>query len=127
MRSPKKIALPGSHKNPHPGEKTARIDRAEDIEVTVRIRRKKSLEAKIKSGDTITHKNYEKEFGTSQKDANKVEAFAHLYHLSTVETDLARRSVILKGTIADMEAAFGIKLAGSTDASGNKIRVREGA
>ena len=126
MRSPKKIALAGSNKAAHPGEKNLKIDRSEDIEVTIRIRRKKSLESKIKSGDTVTHKNYEKEFGSSQKDANKVEAFAHLYHLSTVETDLARRSVILKGSIADMEAAFGVKLAGTNDANGNKIRVREG-
>ncbi|MGZ3751852.1 MAG: S53 family peptidase [Mucilaginibacter sp.] len=126
MRSPKKIALAGSNKAAHTGDITAKIDRDEDIEVTVRIRRKKSLEDKLKSGDTISHKNYEKEFGAAQKDADKVEAFAHMYHLSTVETDLARRSVILKGSIADMEAAFGVKLSGSTDASGNKIRVRQG-
>lgn len=126
MRSPKKIALAGSHKAAHSGDTGAKINRDEAIEVTVRIRRKKSIESKLKSGEHITHKNYEKEYGSSQKDVDKVEAFAHLYHLSTVETDLARRSVMLKGSVADMEAAFGVKLSGAKDAQGCDIRVRQG-
>jgi len=126
MNDPKKIALPGSHKAPHPGETTGKINPEEAIEVTVRIRRKKSLESKLNSGERVTHKNYEKEFGAAQKDADKVEAFAHEYHLSTSEVSLARRSVILKGSVADMEKAFGVSLSGSTDTAGNKIRVRQG-
>jgi kumamolisin len=126
MKTPKTIALAGSHKLAHPGETTGTINRDEAIEVTVRIRRKKSLESKLKSGKVISHKNYEKEFGASQKDADKVEAFAQEYHLSTVESNLARRSVILRGSITDMEAAFGVTLSGATDAAGNNIRVRQG-
>jgi len=126
MKAPKKITLPGSHKAAHAAEATGKVNKSEDIEVTVRIRRKKSIEPKLQTGVRVTHKNYEKEYGASQKDADKVEAFAHQYHLSTVETDLARRSVILKGSVADMEAAFEVNLKASTDSSGNKIRVREG-
>jgi kumamolisin len=126
MNDPKKIALPGSNKAAHPGETTGKINPEEAIEVTVRIRRKKSLESKLNSGERVTHKNYEKEFGAAQKDADKVEAFAHEYHLSTSEVSLARRSVILKGSVADMEKAFGVSLSGSTDTAGNKIRVRQG-
>ncbi len=126
MSTPRKIALPGSHKATHANGTTGKADRNETIEVTVRIRRKKSIEPKLGSDYRVTHKNYEKEFGASQRDADKVEAFAHQYHLTTVETDLARRSVILSGTVSDMEAAFNVNLAASTDANGNKIRVREG-
>jgi kumamolisin len=126
MRTPKKIALSGSHKKTHHAPANGTLDRSEDIEVTIRIRRKRSIEHKLGTDDRISHRNYEKEFGASQKDAERVEAFAHQYHLSTSDVDLARRSVILRGTIADMEAAFGVKLNGSTDASGCDIRVREG-
>ena len=126
MRTPKKIVLAGSHKKAHHAPVTGKVDPAESIEITVRIRRKKSIESKVGSDERISHKNYEKEFGASQKDAERVEAFANQYHLSTVEVDLARRSVILSGSAADMEAAFGVKLACSTDSDGNGIRVRQG-
>jgi kumamolisin len=126
MSAPRKIALPGSHKAAHPTGTTGKADSNETIQVTVRIRRKKSIESKLGTDYRITHSTYEKEFGASQKDVDKVEAFAHDYHLTTVETSLARRSVILSGTVSDMEAAFGVSLSASTDANGNNIRVREG-
>lgn len=126
MRTPKKIVLPGSHKKAHAAPATGTLDKSEAIEITVRIRRKKSIEHKVGSEDRISQKNYEKEFGSSQKDVERVEAFAAQYHLSTAEVDLARRSLVLRGSIADMEAAFGVKLSGSKDAEGNDIRVREG-
>jgi len=126
MSTPKKIALEGSHKVAHAAEATASINKDDIIEVTVRIRRKKSLEDSLKSGERISRENYEKEYGASQEDVDKVEAFAQQYHLSTVETNLARRSVILKGSITNMETAFGVSLSGANDADGNNIRVRSG-
>ncbi len=126
METQKTVAVAGSNKLVHPGETTGKINRKEAIEVTVRIRRKRSIESKLRSGEQVSHSNYEKQFGASKKDTDKVEAFAQEYHLSTVDADLARRSVILRGTIADMEAAFGVTLSGATDEAGNNIRVRQG-
>ena len=126
MSTLKKIALPGSHKAPHKGEVTAPINPADTVEVTVRLRRKKSIDDLVKEGKRITQAQYEKEFAASQKDADAVEAFAHDHHLSTVDLSLARRSLILTGTVADMEAAFGVKLSCSTDAKGKSYRVRDG-
>ncbi len=126
MSLPKKIALEGSHKVAHPAEATASINKDDIIEVTVRIRRKKPLEDSLKSGERIARENYEKEFGASQEDADKVEAFAQQYHLSTVDTNLARRSIIFRGSITNMEAAFGVSLSGANDVNGNNIRVRSG-
>jgi kumamolisin len=126
MRIQQRVAVPGSKKKAHSAPVTGQIDRSEAIEVTVRLRRKKNIEEKLKAGERVSHRNYEKEFGASQKDAEKVEAFAHDHHLTTVNIDLARRSIMLSGTVADMESAFGVKLAGSTDVEGKAIRVREG-
>jgi kumamolisin len=126
MKTTNKIALPGSYKKKHTAEKTGVLDHTDIIDITVRIRRKKSLETQLKSGERYTHANYEKQFGSSKKDAARVEAFAQQFHLSIVDVDLARRSVILRGTIENMEAAFGTKLDSSTDEQGKPIRIREG-
>ena len=126
MKTPRTVALPGSYKKPHIADLSELPNREQSIDITVRIRRKKSLETQLKSGERYTHKNYEKEFGASLKDAARVEVFAQQFHLSTVNVDLARRSVILRGSIQNMEAAFGVELGGSTDDQGNHIRVRKG-
>ena len=126
MAPPKKVAVSGSSKAPHSGETTGKINPDQSIEVTVRIRRKKPLEANVASDLRISHKTYEKQFGASQSDVDKVEAFAHQYHLTTVEASLARRSVILRGSVADMESAFDVKLSGKKDSHGDNIRAREG-
>src|SRR6185312_84126 len=126
MRTQQRVAVPGSKKKAHAAPITGQLDRSQAIEITVRIRRKKSVESKLGTGEQVSHRNYEKEFGASQKDAEKVEAFASDHHLTTENVDLARRSVMLSGTIADMESAFGVKLDESKDEQGNTIRVREG-
>lgn len=126
MKTPKRIALPGSYKKRHTAELSELPETQRSIDVTVRIRGKKSLEKQLLSGERISHKNYEKEFGASQKDVARVEAFAEQFHLSTVEVSLARRSLILRGSVQNMEAAFGVELDSSFDDLGNPIRVREG-
>lgn len=126
MSIQKRVPIAGSNKAAHALAGTGTIDRNAIIEVTVRIRRKKSIEEKLKTGGLITHASYEKAFGSAHRDVEKVELFAHQYQLSTVEIDLARRILILSGTIANMESAFGVELNGSTDFEGKPIRVREG-
>ncbi|MEO6978851.1 MAG: S53 family peptidase [Mucilaginibacter sp.] len=126
MKNLNKVALAGSYKKAHMGETTAKVNRRQFIDVTVRIRRKKSIEAHLDEGKQIGHDDYEKEFGAAQNDADKVEAFAHQYKLKTVEVSLARRSVILRGSVANMEAAFGVSLAKAVDSHGDDIRVRKG-
>ncbi|WP_295793708.1 S53 family peptidase [Mucilaginibacter sp.] len=126
MKTLDKVALAGSYKKAHMGETTAKVNRRQFIDVTVRVRRKKSIEAHLGEGKQIGHADYEKEFGSSQKDVDQVEAFAHQYKLKTVEVSLPRRSVILRGSVANMEAAFGVSLAKAVDSHGDDIRVRKG-
>jgi len=126
MKNLNKVALAGSYKKAHKGETTAKVNRRQFIDVTVRVRRKKSIETHLGEGKQIGHADYEKEFGSSQKDVDQVEAFAHQYKLKTVEVSLPRRSVILRGSVANMEAAFGVSLAKAVDSHGDDIRVRKG-
>jgi kumamolisin len=68
------------------------------------------LPAKSLTGKTLSRDNYQKNYGANKEDADKVEAFAHQHNLSTVEVSLARRSVILTGTVGDFESAFNTQI-----------------
>ena len=98
----------------------------EVMTVTVRVRRKKSIEPALKRGQHFSHEEYEKNYGASAADLAAVEAFAQLHHLSVVESSSARRSVLLTGTVKDFEAAFQVHLSHYRDASGATFRGRTG-
>ena len=87
-------------------DKMSTPDPGEIIEVTVMLRPQKQLPAGVKKGETLSRKDYRENYAASQKDADKVEAFAHAHGLTTVEVSLPRRSVVLKGTLRDLETAF---------------------
>lgn len=126
MKYQTKVELPGSHKAAHKGE-VSNINPDDTVEVTVRIRRKQSIDDLLKEGKRISQEDYEKDFAASPEDVDKVEEFASEHHLSTVDANLARRSVILTGTVADMEAAFGVTLNCTANENGKSYRVRSGS
>ncbi len=88
------------------------------VSVTIRVRRKKSIESALKKGKIISREEYDKQFGAADEDIAMVEAFAAENHLSIVESSKARRSVIVKGTIGDLEKAFQVHLANYKDKDG---------
>lgn len=113
------VKLSGSYKPAKPGEKQRELNKDEVIEVTVRLRRKKELPNESLTGQFLTRETYEIEYGSSQEDADKVEAFAHEHLLTTVEVNLARRSIIFKGKISDFEKAFNVNVNGYENNSGD--------
>lgn len=121
MKTQKKVVLKGSSRVAPASAELKKIDPETFIEVTVRIRRKKSLDEALAAGERISREEYGKEFGASQKDADLVESYAHEHHLTTVTVDAARRSVVLKGKISDFEEAFGVDL---HEANENKLQYR---
>lgn len=85
-------------------------DKQETIEVTIRLRRKKELPADAFTGNFLSREVYESDYGAAQEDADQVELFAQAHQLSTVVVDLARRSVIVRGTVNNLEKAFGVTI-----------------
>lgn len=126
MKTQKKVVLTGSKRLAPASANLEKANPETFIEVTVRIRRKKSLDEALAAGQRISREDYEKEFGASQADFDVVEAYAHDYHLSTVAVEPARRSVILKGKISDFEEAFGVDLQETKNETGLAFRVRTG-
>jgi kumamolisin len=98
-----------------PDAKKGKIVNPEDsIEVTLRIRRKKSIDGALKelekTGKTYTREEYQQEFGLNDSDVQKVEDFAAASGLSVVHTSYSRRIMMLKGTSENISKAFGVTL-----------------
>ena len=124
MKNEPKIALPGSNKTAAAGYQSATLNKDEKIEITIRLRRKRPLE--IDEGSTMTHEQYEQQHGASADDAKLVQAFLKEHHLQLVEFSSARRSMMVRGSIANMEAAFNVNLTGMEQEGGSNFRARSG-
>jgi len=111
----------GSERAPFGGSRAVGpVDGDERFEVTVRVRRKTTLQSLAAHGFQadvlpakrryLTREEYAASHGAGQADIAKVEAFAHVHGLVVVETSAARRSVFLSGTATNFAAAFGTKI-----------------
>jgi kumamolisin len=98
----------------------------DSVSVTITVRRKKSIDRALKTGKIISRDDYDKQFGSSDEDMAMVETFATENHLSIVESNKSRRSVIVKGSISDMEKAFQVHIADYKDKDGLVFHGRSG-
>jgi kumamolisin len=127
------IPLKGSQRVVVAGAKAiGPADPAESMQVTVLLR-SRAQEADAKSGNTkatinenaavqsllshrvadrkhLTRAEFLDQRGALQEDVQKVVEFAHAYGLSIVETNLAKGSVKLAGTVANFSRAFDVEL-----------------
>jgi kumamolisin len=117
----KRVTLAGSNRRPLPGAKVVgAVDSDQRIEITVQVRRKPGSDldgtvAKIASQGLaarkyLTRAELASQAGADPADIAKIDTFAHDHGLTVVEADLARRTVKLSGRVADLSAAFGVKL-----------------
>jgi kumamolisin len=105
-----RVAVPGSErKNPEGARVIGTPELSEIIEVTVLLRRPKPVEHYL-DGAPLTREDFAAEYGATPADVDVVELFAHEHDLTVVTVDLARRSIVLSGTIAAMNEAFGTEL-----------------
>jgi len=134
--SPKKklggnVELKGSVRKIPAGKNLGTTNLSDVIEVTVRLRRKNSIEDYVKNmqegkNKVLTEDEFEQRFAASEKDIEKVETFAAEHDLTVVQSSVARRSVILKGTVQDFSNAFGVFLADYQHDDGKIFRGRMG-
>ena len=112
--------LTGSDRAPYMGAKSVgKADPNERLEVTVLVRRRSGnafdkhiagLAAQGASAMHIGHDEFAKQFGADGADLTAVHAFAQKHGLAVVESHDARRTVMLSGTVAQFDAAFGVSL-----------------
>jgi kumamolisin len=112
--------LAGSIREPIAGARPAgKANPAERLEVTVLVRRQnadafKAKVARLAAGDLpgpyVGRADFAGQFGASLLDLAAVEEFAKRHGLAVVQADAARRTVVLSGTVARFDRAFGVEL-----------------
>jgi len=111
------VPLQGSERTALPGARfLAPADPNQRIEISVVVRPRQKphpeqLAQAPQRRKQLTREEFEAAYGADPADLELVEAFAHEYTLTVVETSRARRTVVLGGTVAAFSQAFGLQLA----------------
>ena len=136
MPSQTRVELAGSHRQTVEGASSPKpVDSNEIIQATVIIRRRARGQKPAAEEFAYRHANtrtyhtrgeYAVLHGADPADIAAVEAFAHEHGLTVAEKSAARRSLVLKGTVANMQQAFGTTL-GHYDTPRGGYRGRTGA
>jgi kumamolisin len=132
---PDLVPLPGSERSELAGAAAAPapLDDSQVITVTVLLRRRAEVPAELVEGpQTISTSELGERYGADPADAQLVSAVLGSYGLTVTETHLASRRMMVSGTIAAMQAAFGTTLTAVTsphpDGSGDvQHRYRTGS
>jgi kumamolisin len=78
-----------------------------------------------RAGGVLSREAFAAAHGASATDLAAVKSFAHSHGVSVVQEDAARRTVVLSGTVAQFDRAFGIELK-HYEYPGGTYRGREG-
>jgi kumamolisin len=133
--SKRRVPLPGSQRAALPSARAVGpADPTERIEVTVVLRPRTSGEGvaaalstqPLQTRQYLSRAELAAARGAAPDDVAQVEAFARAHGLEIVETNIARRSVVLAGTVAALSAAFGVELQ-QYEHPGGTYRGRTGA
>lgn len=112
--------LDGSERGPLPGARAvAKADPDERLEVSVLVRRRAAAELgqmvrQLASGapgaSHLRRDEFAARHGVEPADLAAVERFAAAHGLAVVQKDAARRTLVLAGTVAQCNVAFGVDL-----------------
>jgi kumamolisin len=115
-----KVSLSGSKRDALVGSHVlGAANPTERLEVSIIVRRRaapalRKRVAALANGDGTSEHLSREQFaaahGTDPADMAKVRAFASANALTVVEESAARRTTVLSGTVAQMDAAFGVRL-----------------
>jgi kumamolisin len=121
MQAKKTVGLAKSHRKPAPGSRLiGDVDPQEVIDITVRVRSRTSedraaLLAEMLQqapGDRhyLSRAELASRFGAEPTDIEKVTSYARDNNLTVVSASIPRRSVMLRGTVANLIKAFPTEL-----------------
>jgi kumamolisin len=122
-------SIPGSERHPVRGARLIHNSHPDQvIEVSVRLRRKSEAErpelaSRLHRGEfqRMSKADFEAAHGADPADVEQIRKFAREYNLKVHETatDLARRTVVLSGTVRDLQRAFKVELKEYSHPRGN--------
>jgi|FEC22Drversion2_1045045.scaffolds.fasta_scaffold00388_33 Pro-kumamolisin, activation domain len=115
------VSLSGSERHPSPGaERLGPADPAEVFSVTMSLRRRPDGAALPSHEDFLAtppaqrqrmpNEEFARLYGASPQDIDKVRDFATSHGLAVLDSNAARRTVVVRGTTAQMNEAFAVDL-----------------
>jgi kumamolisin len=108
------VALEGSERGERPGAKsTGPEDPAQPLTLSVLVRRRPGapeLPDMSAGGRAYDREEFASLFGAADDDLDAVEQFAHDHSFEVVDRSVARRMLVLAGTVGQASAAFGVQL-----------------
>ncbi len=130
MASPRKFTvIAGSERQPVRGARLIHNSHPDQtIEVSIRIRSKSEAKrGELKSAlakpgfKHLSRAEYEKIYGADPADVEQIKKFAQEFGLKVQEngTELARRTVMVSGTVSNLQKAFNVELKEYSHAKGN--------
>jgi kumamolisin len=129
MTDPNKIALPGSERAPLIGATLiGPTDPNQLVDVSIVIKQRRELKLDHLQGKILSHDEFASTYGADPEHIRRVQAFASAHNLQVVEeaNEIARRTVKVRGTVANLEKAFSVILNDYNHPKG-KYRGRTGA
>lgn len=117
-----RIAIPGSEIRPLPGAKSVGpADPQQVVEVSVILKQRRALRLSDLHGRHLSHDEFAAAYGADPDHIERVKAFAAAHNLTVIANkhEIGRRTVKLQGTVANLEAAFGITLENYTSPRGH--------
>jgi kumamolisin len=130
MADSNKIALPGSERVPvHGATLAGPTDPNQLVEVSVVVKQRRELKLDHLQGKTLSHDEFASTYGADPQHIERVLAFARAHNLTFVEhgDETARRTIVLQGTVANMQEAFGVTLNDYHHPQGVRFRGRTGS
>ena len=106
--SSKKVAIAGSECKPL-GKRVGTVAKEKTVEVSL-ILKPKARVVPHHAGAAVSHEEFAAKYGASPGAVEKIKEFAKEYRLTVSEVSPARRTVKLKGTIANLMNAFEVQL-----------------
>jgi kumamolisin len=113
MADAKKTTLKGSERKPLPGASVVgRTDRNELIEISIVLKPQQKISLEAHAGQALTHDELHSKYGAKAADVERIRKFASDNGLQVLThgDEAARRTVVVAGTAAAMEKAFGVEL-----------------
>jgi kumamolisin len=113
MPNSNRISLKGSERVSLPGaQAVGATDPHQLIEVSVVLRRRQPLTIEAKRTKAMNHSDFASQYGADPAHLDLIRRFASEHNLQTLERgdEVERRTIILAGTAAAMEKAFGVEL-----------------
>ena len=113
MTEQKRIALPGSSRARARGASIlGPTDPKQIVEVSVVLKHRRELNNEAHTAKRLTHEEFAAIYGSDPDHVTRIRAFAAAHQLDVIEDadSVARRTMKLRGTVANLEKAFGVTL-----------------